>query len=292
MTSTDTIPVPEQLRRPHPFVAATRDAAIGLRPGDDGRLRLGPEAGVFQIVVSRPLLRRTLRILQAVCAESERRGWEMQALRDTRYHRRLGAAIVIRGHTYPVEVREQTTPIPFTEGEIEEWRLRRWSGDKSESPPPQLRRRRPNGRLELLLPGSTRGQRAKWADGQRGLIEDKLGSMFPVLEARAEADELRAQELARRHEEFERQQARLRAERARIERLEREAEAWQRAERARGYLGALRDRLTSLQPADRERLGTWCDWIEAWIERTDPTSDPSQIVGLDDPKNQLRVPGR
>ena len=55
MTSNDAIPVPQQLRWPHRLVAATRDAATGLRPGEDGRLRIGPKLGVFNVVASRPV---------------------------------------------------------------------------------------------------------------------------------------------------------------------------------------------------------------------------------------------
>ena len=135
MTSNDAIPVPQQLRRPHWLVAATRDAATGIRPWDDGRLRIGPKPGVFHVVASRPLLRRALRIIQAICAESERRGWEMQKLQDARYGQRPGAAVVIRRQAYPVEVHEQTDSLPFSEGEIEKWRKGGWGGELSGTPP-------------------------------------------------------------------------------------------------------------------------------------------------------------
>lgn len=286
MTSNDTIPIPEQLRRPHRLVASTRDAAIGLRPLDDGRLRVGPAPGIFHLVVSRQLLPRALRIVQAICTESERRDWEVRAFEDPLRHQRPGASINIARHVYPIEVHEQTDTLPFTDEEIAEWR-QRWRGDPSALPPPQLKRRQATGRLTLTLPSISDGRRTRWSDGPRGLIDGKLGSLFPALEARVETDERRAEEFAHHREESERRQKRARTEKARTERLEREVEAWQRSERIRGYLAALRDRLSTLQPTDRGRIEAWCSWIEARATRTDPTRNPSQIVGLDDPKDQF-----
>jgi hypothetical protein len=39
------------LRRAHPLVIATRDAAVGLRGGDDGRLMIGPRPGLAHMVI-------------------------------------------------------------------------------------------------------------------------------------------------------------------------------------------------------------------------------------------------
>ena len=157
------------------------------------------------------------------------------------------------------------------------------------TPPLQLRRKHANGRLMLFLPGGARGSRSRWTDGPRGLIEDKLASVFPALEIRAEADERRAEELARKRAESEEREARARVERACVERLKDEAEVWQQAELARDYVAALRARVAALDGEERERIAAWCDWIEAWADRTDPTTGITQIVGLDGERHQFEA---
>lgn len=72
------IPVPRELRQPHPFVAATRLQARTALAQADGRLYIGPEPGVFRLRVSRNALGRALRVLQAICNEAERREWEIK----------------------------------------------------------------------------------------------------------------------------------------------------------------------------------------------------------------------
>ena len=52
------VPVRDALRRPHRFVAATRDAAKGMKPDESGRLDVGRQPGVVYLHVSREQLRR------------------------------------------------------------------------------------------------------------------------------------------------------------------------------------------------------------------------------------------
>src|SRR5689334_18222543 len=60
------INVPQQLRNPHPLVAATRRFYEGVRPDEDGRMRPGPKEGVAHLIVSRATLGRALRVLEAI----------------------------------------------------------------------------------------------------------------------------------------------------------------------------------------------------------------------------------
>ena len=66
---------------------------------------------------------------------------------------------------------------------------------------------------------------------------------------------------------------------------------WHQAELARGYVTAFRARLEALDGEERERIAAWCDWIEAWADRTDPTTGITQIVGLDGERDQFKVLG-
>lgn len=168
--------VPEQLRRPHPFVTATSRKAVGASPADDGRLYLRGDSEAFTLRVARPSLRRCLLILQTICFEAERRGWSVEGGRSDGYQRTAGARVRIGRHRYPVEIEERTEVVPFTEEKLQRWRATRSSWDTRGSPPP---RRRPNGKLALVLPGSWGGYRARWADGKRQQVESLLADFFP-----------------------------------------------------------------------------------------------------------------
>jgi hypothetical protein len=105
--SVATVPVPAELRRPHPFVSATREAVKGRKPDESGRLDIGRRPGVVYLHVSREQIRRALLIAQGLIAEAERRGWEIKPIEKS-YNHRAGCAIVIRGHSYPFEISEMT----------------------------------------------------------------------------------------------------------------------------------------------------------------------------------------
>jgi hypothetical protein len=282
------VPVPEALRRPHSLVAATRDAFSGIKPDETGRLQLRPRAGVAYLHVSRDQLRRALLILQAILAEAERRAWEAEPA-EGGYGDKAGIGIKLRGHLYPVWISEMTDRIPLTEAELERWeRENKWRLSWAKRP---THRAVANGRLKLSLPSHYDGARCNWTEGPRGGLETKLGSFFAELERRAEDDIRRDEERARWAEERRRaqeeraEQERLaRIEQARVERLREEIAAWRLARAAREYIEELRDRLPDLDEEDRARVAAWCEWVDAWSERSDPTRNVAKIVGLEEPE--------
>jgi hypothetical protein len=108
------ITVPHDLRGAHPIVKATRNAAIGLRPGGDGLLQMGPQRGVAQVGVSRPLLRRAILILHGLTKEALGRGWGIVPHPEEDRPGPRGIAIKVGDHSYPVELRELTEQLPLT----------------------------------------------------------------------------------------------------------------------------------------------------------------------------------
>lgn len=286
------IPVPESLRGAHPLVRATREAAVGKRPGSDGRITIGPRTGVAHLALSRPLLSRALRILQAITSEAKRRGWTVEPYDGARYGARPGIAIIANGHRYPIEIHETTETLDFTPEEIHAWR-NEWSWNREERahqmPPAQRKRTQATGKLRLSLPNGYGGGRANWTEGPRGPLEVKLASAFRTLEERIEHDDRAAEEAARRaaerqreEQEYRARQERQRIAQARAQRAVQEHDAWQRAQNLSAYATALRAGLDRLDPEERERVGVWCDWIDAYVRRSDPTVTTTLIVGLDD----------
>jgi hypothetical protein len=296
------IALPSDLRGAHQFVIATRDATVGSRPESDGRIRIGPRAGVAHMVSSRPLLRRALLVIHGLTREAGKRGWDVVSRPGTDYGERPGIAIEIRGHRYPVEIHELTETLPFTEAEITAWRTE-WTWDiesrAGKMPPPQRKRKQPAGQLRLLLPTSYGGGRASWAEGPRGSLEDKLPSILRTLEERANADDQAAIEHARRAEELRHEQEardararHMRIENARVDRLLAEIEAWRRSANIRAYITTLEQKLPDLDADENTRIAEWCDWANDWADRSDPTVHTSLIEGFNDEHDQSHYPQR
>lgn len=270
--------LPRDLRGAHPLVIATSDAASGLGVGDDGRLWLGPRAGVAHLVISRSLLRRALLVLHALTRESIKRGWDVVSYPKTRYSFRPGIAIEVRGHPHPVEIHELMESLPFTETDIAAWRTAaQWQFELQRRadriPPAALKPKRATGRLRLLLPTGLGEGRSGWAEGPRGPLDSKLPSVLRTLEGRANAADHDAMENARHAEECRREQEaqeartqRVRIENARVERLLAEVDAWHRSEDVRAYVARLEQKLPALDADEHARIAAWCNWA-----RTGPT---------------------
>lgn len=246
--------------------------------------------------VSRPLLGRALRIAQGLISEANRRGWDVAPVEKSAYGYRAGAAIVIGGHSYRIEIHEQTQTLPFTAEDIAQWRSEySWRDRSADTPPPQRKRKRATGRLRLELPNGYGGGRANWTEGPRGPLEHTLGSVFDALEERAAEDHHRDIErekaVAIRKREAHERELRAAAEQidqSRGQRLAGEAASWHAAEQIRRYVAALRARLSSLEPEERQRLQAWCDWAEQQAQRSDPVVTTNLIVGLNDQPEQAR----
>jgi hypothetical protein len=76
---------------------------------------------VLYLHVSREQRRRALLIGQALVAEAERRGYEIQPIEKS-YNHRAGIALVVRGHAYAFEIVEMTDRLSMTEAELKRWR--------------------------------------------------------------------------------------------------------------------------------------------------------------------------
>jgi hypothetical protein len=292
-----TIPIPSELRRPHPFITATRQAASGQRPHDDGRLGIGGREGVIWMTVTREQLRRALLVAQAIFKEAERRGYSIEAVKKSSYGHHAGVAVVIRGHAYAIEIAELQDKVPMTPEELTDWdrqEAKKHYFDWQKKPERPTHKKVPNGYLRISLPSSWNGARNNFSEGPRGGIERRLPTLFEELERRAEADDRQAEEWRRREEERRQDDVRRaererlqRIESARVERLQNGIASWRLAQETREYVAALRQRLPDLLPEDAARISEWCDWAAGWAERTDPVVNVARIRGLDDERDQL-----
>ena len=203
--TTDTIPIPTRLVRPHAVVLAARDALVSARANEDGRLEVPPQPGMLRVVTSRALQNRALRIAQAVVAEAQRRGYDIVPIKKS-YNHKAGAGIAVDGHNYPVEIVEQTDRFELTSEEVERCKRRH-----PYSPAPS-HRYAANGKLRLATAGNYgSGRRSNVTEGPRGPLEGKLGAFLAELEQRAVLDAERHRERQRREVEHQRQLAEQRA---------------------------------------------------------------------------------
>src|SRR6188472_2866072 len=142
------VPVPTQLRRPHPFVAVTRRFYEAVTPDEDGRMRPGPREGVAHLIVSKRALHRALLYLQAIFAEAERRGWKVVSSRG---YESTGVSVEVRGHAYAIGFQELHDRVPLATNELERWRKQkewqlRWNPGLKEPTHKSV----PNGYLKLV----------------------------------------------------------------------------------------------------------------------------------------------
>lgn len=181
------IDVPEVLDRPHPLVRATRKAMGRSQGTVDTRGR----AKAIPLHVSRPLADRALRIMHALLAEAENRGYTAEPQTDLqRGEAVLTLAIVIRGRAFPLVLAERTAKVPHepTPKEVRQKERNPWI-------------RLPkydeefNGRLALGAPAKSRYEHSyAHSDGARWTLESRLGLFLQELEYLAAEGERRDRE--------------------------------------------------------------------------------------------------
>jgi hypothetical protein len=114
--------------------------------------------------------------------------------------------------------------------------------------------------------------------------------MIIALKERAERYKREKEEQAKqeRIDEVRAELRQIEKEEKKIQALEREAIRWQRAERIRGYIGAVRrDAIRKTDSTDRAKVLEWIEWAERQADRIDP-SKPSPLSLVDDKERVIR----
>lgn len=199
---------------------------------------------------------RSLRIMQALAAELTRRSHVIRQCREQHYARRQGQFDVgIGENSYTVEIRQESPN----------------SADEEKAL-----------RLLLALPAYRSTRRHEWADRKRTRLEDWLADICDELETRAEEDDQRRIDEARKEAERRRDwesamaKARVQAiETHRTDALTAQVDRWNLASAIRTYCDALEQRLA--QAVDPAASGIdWLTWARARAESLDPlTSVPT-----------------
>jgi hypothetical protein len=231
------VPVPERLGRPHSVIAATR-AQLDRYKTHTGMFDTRRGSGVVSLKVTRAVLPRSLRIVNALFTAADLRGLTVTAGIDGL------ATIGAKGHNYLIAVSEITHRRPYQHSKTEIDRAARGRYrlyDRTEDVP--------TGELQLVLPqtwGHTPALRWRWRDTTRWKIEDRLGDLLDGIEARIDRDEQRRLEAERQAAlQQEAEQRALRKARSRwiedqrVTVLVEQVEAWRQAGQIRAWIAAV-----------------------------------------------------
>jgi hypothetical protein len=231
------IPVPKRLRSLHPAVAVLQ--------GDER-----------QPVISQPLRRRSLLILQGLAAEAVRRGYEVRQSRSHYSRREGGVDVVVDGFPYTVTARQEF---------------------------PQSTNPERAARLVVELDHGRSSRPGRWRDRKARVLEDALGVILGEIETRALEDAQRKESEERARAEREArwrtamEEAKKRAVQDQLaEALRKEAGRWQEAAALREYCDALEHRLaqpgSAVDESALESARRWLEWAREFVRAIDPVN--------------------
>jgi hypothetical protein len=254
--------VPEDLRISHPLVRAAataiRRAARERKQSEPlyGNLRhqarlLKPGSGCLDIAVSKPLVSRALRIMEALIRALERRGY---------------AVFVTEKNETEVRVLDEPIQIALIE------RFRQVIVKRTYSNSIDLE---PSGRLRLRVGSNYSNSGIE--DRPPRLIDTSLNHFVASLVRRA----IDAKQARTIHEERERQwrvhddECRRReqerdSERLRARRLRTLAARWSRHQRLIAFVAAVEQRVRDLTDDRRETAMRWLEWANGQLLEVDP----------------------
>ncbi|WP_240969211.1 hypothetical protein [Streptomyces sp. HNM0575] len=250
------VPVPSQLRSPHPVVAALRD--------DQDRL-----------VMPAAMRRRALLLLQGLAAEAVRRGHRVQEHPVAGRHR--SHAYSYNGQYFPSRYSRREGEINLSVGDFTYTVT-----IKREYPQSEDADRASKLMIDLGY-GRYDGRRRQWGDRKRWTLEDTLGAVLREIEARAVEDAQRKvdQERAQAERKVRWQEAMDKAKEQAVEAqlasaLTEQARKWREAAALRDYCEALEQRLAAADGNEEEETAStreWLTWAHAYIQRLDPLQE-------------------
>ena len=243
--------------------------------------------------VSRAALPRALRVVHALAAEAERRGYEVKLPSDVRdsYGReswsgRKDGHLVITANGYTASIRVSEEGLPSRSY----WDRQNWSysnGGPSTRRSASARKEYESGAtgrlcLELLGGGGQSVRPSKWADRRSWMLEDKLPDLLHEIEIRAVEKEQRLQAAEREAAEGRRawEAAKIRArdryvESRRVDVLFEQIANWEKAEQIRTYC----DAAESAHP-DVAQTRTWIAWARQRADEMDSLRIPPQAPAV------------
>lgn len=257
------VPVAESPRRLHRVVASIK-------------------ADKSLLAFARPVRSRALALLDALCREAERRGYDVQQA-DARDERSI-VRITLHGQSIGIALIEQSDRVPHVPTAKE---LR----DKERNPWKRIPEHDhvPSGRLTLQVVDGPTVHQEKFGDSKRGRLEDGLAKA--LFEGELRAAHLEERRITRERAEAERKERWQRTydraiEQARVQYrlqvLESQEERWRWQQRMTAYLDVLEAEAATLDEEARSAATEWVTWARDNVRLQGPLMGPIQMP--DDPE--------
>ena len=258
----DPIPVPGQLRNPHPVVK-----------------HLQAEDSLHLTKAVQP---RASRLIQALLAEAEGRGYRTRLSRTGQQHdRNRGYAadeahfiVAVHGHQFGVRLSQQVDRIPHAATPAEKRRAAREAWFRIPTHDGH-----PSKRLAIHLTNGRQYRQSTWTDSDKHELEAWLPQILQEIELRAGFAE--QQRLEQEREEAERERLwneamseaeRRYAEDHRARVLDEQLKRWRLVRELDAYLTEVRSAASALSEEDRGDAEAWIAWIEQYRMKIDPTA--------------------
>lgn len=267
----DVIAVPGTLRNPHTVVTAlSKDTKFDI---------------------TGPARARAFRLIQALIAESLRRGHRVQPGsfehdRPSYRARRSSVDIVVQDHAVRVHVRQRIDRTPHQPTARELARAARESWYQ----PPKYDEA-PSARLTIELPGYDVQGQARWSDTANRTIDTQLPAVFYEIELRAAAAgrARQAAEHAAAHRREQWEAAMIDAKAAYtqahlVSALNQQVADWIHANQMREYLDAMQATVDAMTDQDATHAAQeWLAWCRRSLRRTDPLLRPAVMPTVAEP---------
>jgi hypothetical protein len=248
----------------HPLIEKTRLLLNEARSSDGEKVWASREAEWLDLRVTKKCLARALRIMAVLIHILEQEGFKVVVEKN----KSESTSAIVYGET-----------IRF--GLIERSRQVKPSPKPNVSSPYSYNciRLEPIGVLSIeIWRYYAQGLQKTWRDRESARLEEKVpncvaGMMRIALKERTERDKRDKEEQARqkRIDEVRAELRQIEKEEKKLKLLEREAIRWQRAERIREYIRAVRcNALRKTDSEDRAKTLEWVEWAEQQADRIDP----------------------
>ena len=253
---TGSITVPERIsRRMHPLVREARQQ-FGKGVRHHGRVTAGREG--LDIRVSPQQVGRACRLMDTIIKVLEQHGAQVVLDHQDEWKRSTYASVDGEKVYFGLE---ESLKIIQTERDSFDYTRQEFV---------------PNGKLVLRIKGHfLKDCRSRWADGKRGILEQKLASFINGLSAAAvylkQERQEREEQQRRWEEERKEREQRLQAleeEKQRQRALEQQALSWQKSRLLRAYIRAV-VRQQGQYAADSE-FARWVEWASTHADQLNP----------------------
>lgn len=270
LVTLEPIVVPDRLSRPHPVVADVRDgthlAVTGTKPRN-----------------------RALRLMQALAAEAQNRGYAIRAVKETVTHygytdreSRDDLLIDVSSHAFGIRVTQQNDRSVHepTATELREQAERTWA--------PRIPKYdyTPSSRLTITVSGRFETRQSQWSDSPKAFtLEDKLPEILQETELRAHATQqaANAAERAAEQRRADWEQAIAAATQKAVEHhyaseLADQANRWAQARHLTAYIDSMQRSADATQdPDQRTAMTEWIRWSRDHVERLTPLNTDTRM---------------